>query len=157
LLPLVLADIADVEVAVLPVEREAPWVPKPVADDHRRRPPGVDVEAEELAEGRLQVLGAVLGIATRAAVAGPGEEVAAGPEDEVAAVVVRIRVVLEEDLAQPLGLAREAARLVFDQPRVAVPVGVVDVEVPVLRVVRAECEPEHALLAVVEDERPDVE
>src|SRR5262249_32883264 len=72
-------------------------------------------------------------------------------------VVVRIRVVLEEDLAQPLGLAGEAARLVLDQPRVAVPVGVIDVEVPVLRVVRAEREPEHALLAVVEDERPDVE
>ena len=157
LLPRVLPDVADVQVAGLTVEREAPRVPEPVADDERLRTLAPDVELQQLAEGRPQVLRPVLGIAAGAAVAGPGVEVAVRPEDEVPAVVVFVRIVLEEDLAQLPRPARQPARLVLDDPRVAVAVGVVDVEVPVLRVLRAEREPEESLLAVVEDERADVE
>src|SRR4029077_21156127 len=109
--------------------REAPGVPQPVADDERLRTLPPDVELQQLAGGRPQVLGPVLGIDAGAAVACSRVEIPVGPEREVPAVVVRIRVVLEEDLPQLPRLAREAARLVLDDARVAVAIRVVDVEV----------------------------
>ena len=71
LLPRVLADVADVEVARRAVEREPPRVAQPVAHDHRRRVRFFDVEAQQLAERRAQILGTVLRVAAGAAVARP--------------------------------------------------------------------------------------
>src|SRR5439155_26758076 len=80
LFPGVLPDVADVEVAGLPVEREAPGIAQPVADDLRTRPARLQVHPQQLAEARAEILGAVLGIASRAAVAHSNVEVAVRPE-----------------------------------------------------------------------------
>jgi hypothetical protein len=50
------------------------------------------VDAKELAVQRGHVLGAVLGVAARAAVAEARVEEAVGTEDEISAVVVRVRI-----------------------------------------------------------------
>src|ERR1700674_3372149 len=69
LFPDVLAHIADPEVAVRPVEREAPRVAQPVAHDLPRRPGAGRIDAEQLAESAFEVLRAILWIAAGAAVA----------------------------------------------------------------------------------------
>ena len=88
-LPRPLADVADIEVAGLPVEGEAPGIAEAVAQICRRRPStrrgcwrdvvlpasgksvAVDVEAEDLAEEDVGVLGVVVRIVRAAAVADP--------------------------------------------------------------------------------------
>jgi hypothetical protein len=51
----ILADVPDPEVARLAVEREAPRIAQPVADDLPRRSRSCRVDAEELAEAALGV------------------------------------------------------------------------------------------------------
>src|SRR6266516_1788208 len=68
LFPVALADVADPEVARLVVEREAPRVPKPDADALSSRSGAHRVDAKQLAEPALQVLGPVLGVAAATAV-----------------------------------------------------------------------------------------
>src|SRR5207244_4290939 len=69
LLPRVLADIADVEIAGRAVPREAPRVAQPVAGDLPLRPRLVHIQPEELAQANAQVLCAVPRVAARAAIA----------------------------------------------------------------------------------------
>src|SRR4029079_17620452 len=78
----------------------------------------VDVEREQLAQLFVQVLRPVLGIAARAAVAHANVEPAVRPERELAAVVVRVRLVDEQKLA-PLDGGRISG-LVLDDACVAV-------------------------------------
>ncbi len=119
--------------------------------------PLLQVEAQELAERRFQVLGAVLRVAAGAAVAGPRVEIAIRGESELAAVVVRIGIPLEEELTNLHWRARQAARAVPHDPRVPVPVGVVHIEAAIGRVARVERDREQPLLATVQNEPSDVE
>ena len=142
----------------MPVEAEPPRVPEPEREDLRRRVRAPDVEAEHLAEQAVGVLGPVLGIAARASVAHPDPQPPVGPEDEVPAVVVRVRLVDPEDLLRAPRQGSPVARPVADDPRRPVrPRGVVHVEGVVARVGRREREPEQALLTPVDDERADVQ
>ncbi len=104
---------------------------------------------------RAEILRAVLGIAARASVAHADVELAVGAERELAAVVVRVRLVDPEELADLLRRGRPSA--VLDHARVAVRVRVVDVEQPVGCVVRVEGDRQQALLATALDEGGDVE
>src|SRR4029079_16891849 len=105
----------------------------------------VDVEREQLAQLFVQVLRSVLGIATRAAVAHANVEPTVRPERELAAVVVRVRLVDEEKLA-PLDGGRISG-LVLDDACVAVRVRVIDVEEPRRLVLRFEGDREQPPLA----------
>src|SRR5205085_7496463 len=114
LLPSVLADVADPEVTRLPVEGEAPGVAQPDPDGLPRDLRAGHIEPEELAELRRRVLRVVLRIATRSAVPVARIELAVGAELQLAAVVVRVRLLDEE---QRLGGLREdlrSVRLVAD-------------------------------------------
>ncbi len=179
LLPGVLADVADPQVACRPIEREAPGVAEAVGADLG---PGARIvgervvrrdgvgrsgavggsrpDAEELAQERRPALAVAERVAARAAVAGGDVQVAVGPEVDVAAVVVRERLVdLEEDpLAAGVGLVRCRRR---DAERrhhgVPVEVGVVHEQPRVGREVRGEGQPEQAALAARQDPLADVE
>ena len=155
LLPAVLADVADPEVARPAVEGEAPGVPEAVGDDLPLAAARVDVEAEELAEQRPRVLRAAVGVEGGAAVSEPEVEEAVGPERELAAVVVLVGLVDGQELAEALGPG--GARAVLDDPRVSLEVRVVDVEARVVREVGVESEREQPLLAAGGDLRPDVQ
>ena len=100
----VLADVADPEVAGRAVEAEAPRIAQTVRPDlaaragalgeRIRRRNGVrraviDVDAQDLAEELIEVLGVVVRIAAGAAVAGADVEIAVGSELQLPAVVVR--------------------------------------------------------------------
>src|SRR5262245_20548296 len=98
LLPLALADVADPEIPRLAVEREAPGVAEAVAV-HPPATRAMWIDGEELAELLFEVLRPVLGIAARAAVSHADVESAVWPERELATVVVRVRLVDEEELA----------------------------------------------------------
>ena len=144
-----LADVADPEVAGLAVEREPPGIAQAVGDNLGSRLGRVHVEGEELAQPLREILSAILGIAARTAVAQAEPEPAVGREGELAAIVVRIRLFLREEHAGG-GLVHAASilpRPVLDHARVALDVGVVDVEERVGLVARMEREPEETLLA----------
>ena len=89
----------------------------------------------------------VLGVAARAAVAHPDVEEPVLAVGDHAAVVVRVRLVDEEQLRRARRQRLRAVRAVANDARVAVAVGVVDDELPARRVVGREREPEQALLA----------
>src|SRR5262249_3317093 len=108
-------------------------------------------------EQALHVLGAVLGIPARAAVAGPDVEPSVGAENEVAAVVVGVRLVEEQEQARGRRNRAPAVRAIPDDPRVTVHVRVVDVQEAVRGVARIEGEPEQPLLPSGVREIPDVE
>jgi hypothetical protein len=115
-----------------------------------------NVEGDQLPEQRPWVLRAVLRVAAGARVAGPRVEAPVRAKHELAPVVVRVRVVEEQQLPHaPDRLL--TVRAVLDDPRVAPVVGVLDVEEPVLRVARVERKPEQALLAARGDLAVDVE
>ena len=120
-------------------------------------PEPVHVDREELAEQRVHVLCAVLGVAARAAVAHAHVEQAVRAEDQVPAVVVRVRVVEGEDRTRGAGEGARPVRAVLDHPRVPAAVRVVHVEAVVLGVVRMERQAEQPLLAAREDEPTNVE
>ena len=119
LLDLVLADVRDPQVAVVPVEREPPRVAQPcrpdlvtcvelvVADEgvvggNRR----IDrrVQSEHLAEQRGGVLRTTAGVAARPAVAQADVEHAVGTELDVTAVVVRERLFDVQQVASAVGV-----------------------------------------------------
>ena len=157
LLPVALADVGHPEVAGGAVEGEAPRVAEPVPGDLPARLGGGDVRPQELAERGAKVLGALLGVAGGAAVAHADVQQPVGAELQLAAVVVVVRLVDEEQLlgAREDGLAARGAKL--DDPGVAVPVGVVHVEETRLRVVRVKRHREEPLLAAALDAVADVE
>ena len=157
LLPGALADVADVQVAGRPVEREAPRVAKPVVDELRLRAAFADVQLPDLRELRLERLAVVVRVAAGAAVAEPDVEQSVRAEGELAAVVVREGLALVEDLPRR-GQDRGApVRAILDDARVPGGVGVVDVEEMVPRVARMERDREQAPLAAARHARVDVE
>ncbi len=116
----------------------------------------VHVQAKQLPEPALEILGVAVGIALAAAVARAGVEVAVGAERQLPAVVVLVRLVDEEELADADRLL-PGPRAVLDDARVAVYVRVVHVEEAVGRVARVEGERQEPLLAAALDEVADVE
>src|SRR6184192_1390108 len=173
LLPQVLAHIGDVEEPVWRVEAEAPRVPQADGPDFpapaarrkrvvRRYPvrvPCVDVDAQQLAEQRVAVLSTVLGVPARASVAHPDVQLPIGPEDHQPAIVIRVGLFDEQD--QLVGRAVRHVRIrrhrVALDTRVAVQVGVIDVEKPVRTVARVEGHAEQPLLAAETDFARDVQ
>ena len=151
-----LADIADVEIAGLPVEREAPRVPQAVARDLPIRAGPIDVDSQHLAESALQILRVILRIAARAAVAHPHVEASVGAERELPAVVVGVGLFDAKQLSPPKWRL-PCASPILDHACVPAHVGVVDVEEAVRGEVRVERDGEEPLLATRLDESPDVE
>src|SRR5947208_16711420 len=88
--------------------------------------------------------GPVLRIAGGAAVAHPDVEQPVGPELELAAVVVRVRLAHVEELLRAREDDPASPRPEADDARVAVPVGVVDVEAVVAPVAGVERNREQA-------------
>src|ERR1019366_10415809 len=101
---LVLADVADPEVAAFTIETETPRIAKSVRPDlvpheaqpkervrrgNRVRQTVIDVDAQNLAQKLRQILGVVARIARKASVARADVEVAVRAELQLAAVVVR--------------------------------------------------------------------
>src|SRR5947207_2518073 len=126
LLPRVLADIADVEIAGRAVPRKAPRVAQPVAGDLPLRPRLVHIQPEELAQANAQVLCAVPGVAARAAIAHPYIQHPVRPELELATVVVRVGLPHEQQAVRRPGQPDRPIRAVLDDVRVPVEVRVVD-------------------------------
>src|SRR4029077_374852 len=145
LLPRVLADITDVEIAVGPIEREAPRVPQPVGVDL----PVPPVQTQQLAQLAGEILRVVRWVAAGAAVARARVEPAVRPELELAAVVVVVRTVVDYEQLPPRGRKRAAApreeRVDLD---IAGLVRVVDVKAVILRVHGIERDREQTLLGV---------
>ena len=114
----------------------------------------VDVDAQHLAEQRVRVLRVVQRIAAAAAVAQADVEIAVGTKRQVAAVVIRERLLDEAAAVGPhqvearagIDRALRVARVARDHG-VAVEIGEVDVEAPRGRVVGREREPEQPALA----------
>src|SRR5919198_1153037 len=157
LLPLALADIGDVEVAIRGVEAETPGIAQAVADDVPCRPPYVRIRAQQLSEPDREVLCAVSRIARRPSVAHADVQQLVGPELQLPAVVVRVRLRDEEDLTRARRNCLASARSVLDEARVAVQIGVVDVEAVVGLVRRAERDREQPALTAAGDSTADVE
>ena len=104
------------------------------------------IDAEQLAEQQCRVAGAPLGVTTRPAVAHRHVQHPVRTELQIAAVVVRVRLIdlqqhtLGADIERPIGGDR-----VFGDHRVALVVGVVE---PCQRAVARERDPEQAALAL---------
>ena len=88
LFPVALSHVADVEVAVRTVEREAPGIAEPEPDDLPPSTASQRIDPEQLAELLVHVLGAIAGISGRASVTHPDVEPSARVELELAAVVI---------------------------------------------------------------------
>ncbi len=188
LLPEVLAHVADQQVAGRAVEAPPPRVAQAVGPDlvaagrahegvrprnrvrsrrglpagHRAR--SADVEAQELAEQDVLVLGVVGRVASRAAVARAHVEVPVdGREHELSAVVVGVGRVGHDQQDRgrrgvgDVGIARDVVPGQRDVAGRRDVVGVVDVEEPVRPIVRIEGHGQQALLRAVGGQRPDVE
>ena len=178
LLDLVLADVADREVARAAVEGEAPWVAQAVAVDLAARAGAARRTGSSAAPGSAgrrsgagrcagssQQRAEVLPVAARAvlvpapaAVAEPDVEQAVGAEEHEAAVVVGLWLLLGQHQPRRARIRAVGARaLVLDHPRVAVVVGVVDVEAPAVGVVGREGHRQQSLLAAAVGQRADVQ
>jgi hypothetical protein len=163
LFPEVLADVRDVEIAVRRVERESPGVTKPKVPDLSARPglpnewivgrnrvrgAGIDIDAKDLSQQRAPILAVSLRISRASTVAQADVEIAVRPERELSAVVVGVGLVHEEDFAlrarSAIGVGRDE---VLGHAGVSRPVGVIDVELAVRRVLRMERESQKPLLA----------
>ncbi len=184
LLPGVLPNVGDGEVARRPIEREAPGIAQAVRPDLRpctglpdegvrrrnrvgpaaRAKPRID--AQELSEQDVQVLRVRRRIVGAAAVAGADVQVAVRPELELAAVVVVLGVRdLENDTLRRLGDVGVRGSPVLGDDQVTEPSlsghrvgGVVDVEASARRVVRSEGHREQAALIIAGPHRAaDVE
>src|SRR6185437_17176429 len=83
LLPVVLADVADPQVAGRAVEREPPGIAQAVRVHARPHAGDTHVQAQDRGE-RAAALAAVVGVALAAAVAEPDVELAVRPELELA-------------------------------------------------------------------------
>ncbi len=174
----VLPHVADPQVVGRPVERDPPRVAEagdvdlgPRAGCSEERIVGwdavgtpvrrmVDVDSEDLAEERRQLLAVALRVAAAAAVAEGDVEVTIRPEHDVAAIVVGVGLVDGQDDALAIGVrlvgvAGRHAPLRHD--RGAIGVGVVGVEARVARIARMEGEAQQALLPAVAHLRANVE
>ena len=140
---MVLADVADPDLAERGVEGEAPRV----AQADQLDPPVdlVDVGGEQLAELVAGILGAALGVEGAAAVAHADVQAPVGAEGQVAAVVVGL------GLGHVQQLAGAAAVAELCHARISPPVGPVQVEPPVGVEVGMEGEAEQALLGADRD------
>ena len=150
-------DVGDVEVAGRAIEGEPPGIAQAVS---HRLPCGTAlqrVDPQQLAELDAQILRAVPGVPGRAAVAHADVEQAVRPELQLAAVVIGVRLLDEEELPGARGDRPAVARSELDHARVAVPIGVVDVEAVVLRIRGTERDGEQPALAAARDARADVE
>src|SRR5919106_244303 len=141
-----LPNVRDVEIAGRAVEGVAPGVAQAEAEDRGLGPWTTDVQAQHLAERGVQVLRPVLRVASRAAVPEADPEPAVRAEDEVAAVVVGVRLVGEEEQACACRKRAAPVRAVAHHSRVACAVRVVHVHEAVRRIPRIEGEAEQALL-----------
>ena len=159
------ADVADPEVARLPVEREPPRVAESHPDRLPPRARAVRRDPQQLAQRAAEVLRVVLRIAggdvaggwVGAAVAEADVEPALLVELELAALVIRIRLLHHEQVVRARRHADTVRRGQLGDVAVAVQVAVVDVELVVLRVARVEREREETALAVVEHPAAQVE
>ena len=173
----VLADVGDPEIARRPVEREPPRVAQAVRPDLgpaaarartgcrrdrvRRGQGRVRVDAQHLAEQRVERLAVAARRVTRtlvvggAAVADAHVEQAVGAERDLAAVVVRLRVRdARAARGADAGSARPSANAYSSSVGQSLRVGVVDVE---LRAVGREREAEEPALAARGDPAGQVE
>src|SRR5436190_15822728 len=157
LLPRALPDVGEIQVAVRAVEREAPRIAQPVRGDLPRGPSRERVRPEDLAEADRQVLRAVAGVAGGAPVTHADVQAAVRPELQLAAVMVPVRLLHEQQPARARDDRLAVPRAELDDARVAVQVGVVDVEAMVLLVARAERHREQPTFAPARDARADVE
>src|SRR6185312_4277838 len=157
LFPGVLAHVTDVEVAVCAVEREAPRVPETEPDDLPARAASKRIDPQQLAELLAHALRAVARITPRAAVAHAHVEKPVRVELQLAAVVVRERLMHEEELPRRRRDRAAVAGPELDYARISVAIRVVHVEAMVLRVVGMECNREQPLLTAARDLVPDVQ
>ena len=179
LLDLVLADVADREVAGAAVEREAPRVAQAVgvdlaaragAADERVRARDACTAGRRRAAGRcagscraacqaLRVAARAVLVAAAAAVAGADVEQVVGAEEQQAAVVVGLagRPCARTSRAVAASARSALARAVLDDALSPVAAGEVDVEAPRSRVVGREGDRQQALLAAGRDLARDVE
>jgi hypothetical protein len=88
LLPLVLADVADVQVAGDAIEGEPPRVAQPVGDELPARAANEGINARQLAETIVEILRAVLWIAGCAPITHADVEQVTGAELQLTAVVI---------------------------------------------------------------------
>jgi hypothetical protein len=172
LLPVVLTDVGEREVAGLPIEREAPRVPESVSPDLVAAGNayegivggdrvGLSVGAElgidpqELAAQVLEVLRTTERVAAASAVARGQVEVVVGPELKLAAVVVRLPRVRDLDHDSPRGrvgnVRIDGVAEILGDDDVPLGVGVVDVKLAARRVVRRERHREETSLAARRD------
>src|SRR5206468_1538525 len=128
LLPVILSDVADVEVAVGAVERETPRVAQAEGDDLPLRTTAKRIDAEELAEPLVQALRTIAGIPAASAVAHAHIQEPVAIELKLAAVVVRIRLAHEQQLVCGRLHSLPVPRTELHHPRIAALVGVVHVE-----------------------------
>ena len=179
LLDLVLADVADRQVAGAAVEGEAPGVAQAVAVDLPARAVAAHervVGGDACTAGRRRAAGSMRrSLPSRlprfwalprapcsspapAAVAGADVEMPVGPEQQQPAVVVALVVGHPQHQPRRAGVGALGGRaLVLDHALVARAVGEVDVEAPRARVVGGEGEREQPLLAARRHLRADVE
>ena len=177
-LPIVLTHVADVEVAGLLVEREAPGIAHPVRPYLRRgrwashkgvargdavREPVVHVDAEDLSQELGTVLGVPRGIhgTLVSAVPGPAVQVAVGAEhDQPAVVVGERRVIDQNDRLRGGGVGDVRVRRrdgIARYLNVAAEIRVVNEELAVVGVVGVERHAEHAALAGEQHDAADVQ
>jgi hypothetical protein len=174
LLPKVLADVGDREVAGGAIEGEPPRIAEAVGPDLvpprlvdegivlRNRVglaggPLFGVDAQHLSAQVLEILAGLERIASTATVAGRGVEVAVRAELELTSVVVRMirmRNLDHDALRVRIGDVRVGlVTQVLRDLDVALRVGVVDVELPIRRVVGVERDREEPALAPGRDSR----
>src|SRR5262249_49756489 len=143
LLPLVLSDIGDPQVARLPIERVPPRIAQPERPDLGPNPGAPDEwivgrdrvaaggpgrDAKHLRQQRAQLLAVALRIALAPAVAEPDVQIAIRAEYQIAAVVVGERLLHEENLPACARVGSPRLHRVLDDVGVPVGIGVVDVE-----------------------------
>ena len=145
LLDIVLADVADPDLAERRIEREAPRVAQagqchaPVGT---RR---LDVDREQLAELRARVLGVLARVERAAAVAEAEVEARVRAENELAAIVVLLGLVDAQQLADELAVRNSPTRV---SPRLSLQCSE---QAPVGGEIGVERDAEEALLGADED------
>jgi hypothetical protein len=157
LFPAALADVTDVEIAVRTVEREAPGIAQAEPDDLPRRAAAERVDPQQLAQPLVHVLGAIARIAAGASVTHTNVEPPAGIELKLAAVVIRVGLADEQQLARSRLDPTSVARAELHDARIPTLVGVVHVETVVARVLGMEGHRQQTLLATADHAVTDVE
>ena len=158
LLPVVLADVADVQAPVRAVEGVAPRIPEAVGVDP---PAGAELrgfDAQELAVAAAHVLRAAAGSQLPPPSPWPSVEPPFGPNASRPPLWLPGGLVDERSSLRERRPCRvRGVRPVAHDAGVAVDVRVVHVEEVVRGVLRVERDPEQAALAAAVDERADVE